>query len=390
MRILIVPNTDWVRAPITGRMNFVFERIAKRQEVHVAHFQYDMFSDQQERHTCCRLIDFGRMRSSNLAAEYIMHAPSHLLRFARLLNGQKYDVAVLGNLLPAHIVTALRGSTRIIVDLFDRFDESAKMHYADRPLAGFFVGEGSRMILNHTLKTADAVVAVAEDDIAYVRQVAGNRAGLHIIPNGIDTALFRPMDKNKAKSRLGLAGTTVIGFTGLLEKWIDLETIVELMPRIRERLGDVRLLIVGGSYYCTYQQELRCRIADLGLSHFVVLTGTVPYEDVPLYIGAMDVCLNPRQPLKMNRGAVSNKLLGYLACGRPVLSTNNPAAERLFRHVHEYTRDTFIDILTTLLSQLPPMDTVRAETQGYDWNEIAARFEQVLVGAVHRSRPCLA
>ncbi len=388
MRILVVPNSDWVRAPTASRMNFIFDRIAERHEVDVVHFQYGMFRDQEERGTRCRLIDFGRMRSSNLAAEYLMHAPSHIVRFARLLKRQQYDVAILGNLLPAHIVTTLRGSTRIIVDLFDRFDESAKMHYADRPLASFVVGEGSRMILNHTLKSADCVVVIAEDDMDYVRRVAPNQTALHVIPNGIETAVFRSVNKDEAKSRLGLAGTTVIGFTGMLEKWIDLDTIIDLMPQVRAHLGDVRLLIVGGSYYCNYDGELRCKVDRLGLHGAVILTGMVPYQQVPLYLSAMDVCLNPRQPLEMNLGAISNKLLGYLACGRPVLSTNNPAAERHFRHVHEYTRETFVDTLATLLTRLPSTDTVRAETQGYDWNELAARFEQVLVETMHRSQSC--
>ena len=390
MKILVVPNTDWVRAPVAGRMNFIFDCIAARHEVDVVHFRYDMFRDQQERTTQCALIDFGRLRSSNLAAEYVLHSPCHFAAFGRMLRRQRYDVAVLGNLLPAFMVSVLRGSTRCVVDLFDRFDESAKMHYVGQPLTSLVVGGMSRLLLARTLKAADCIVAIAEDDVDHIRSVTDNQTALHIIPNGIETTVFHPMDKYEAKSRLGLEGRIVIGFTGLLERWIDLDTVVELMPQLHERLGNVHLLIVGGSYYCTYADELRRKAYTLGLSDSVIMTGMVAYENVPLHVGAMDVCLNPRHPLTMNKGAVSNKLLGYLACGRPVLSTNNPAVERQFRHVHEYTRNTFVDALTVLLRELPSPNVVRAETQGYDWNEIAARFEEVLEETVrtNRSRSC--
>ena len=54
--------------------------------------------------------------------------------------------------------------------------------------------------------------------------------------------------------------------------------------------------------------------------------GRVPVGDVPLAIAGMDICLLPYERNEWTRNIDSLKLYEYLACGRPVVASNVPAA----------------------------------------------------------------
>ena len=59
------------------------------------------------------------------------------------------------------------------------------------------------------------------------------------------------------------------------------------------------------------------------------LLGAKRYEDFPGYLKGMDVCLMPFPLNDITRNGDSLKAYEYLAAGKPVVSTPNPAAERL-------------------------------------------------------------
>jgi glycosyltransferase involved in cell wall biosynthesis len=58
----------------------------------------------------------------------------------------------------------------------------------------------------------------------------------------------------------------------------------------------------------------------------VRLLGPVPVHEVPLVMAACDVCLLPYKRNQRTRAISSLKLYEYLACGRPVVATDIPAA----------------------------------------------------------------
>jgi len=80
----------------------------------------------------------------------------------------------------------------------------------------------------------------------------------------------------------------------------------------------VKLLIVGDG---DALEELQRKRAELGLEDYVVLAGKQPYEKIPEFIAASDICLLPAHDNAIMRDIVPIKMYEYMAMGKPVIAT---------------------------------------------------------------------
>jgi len=63
--------------------------------------------------------------------------------------------------------------------------------------------------------------------------------------------------------------------------------------------------------------------SKMGLSDKFTFTGRVPYEDVPLYINAADICVAPFIKERNSKiGLSALKTYEYLACGKPIVASS--------------------------------------------------------------------
>lgn len=149
-----------------------------------------------------------------------------------------------------------------------------------------------------------------------------------VIENGVNTDLFKPMDKEQARINLKLdAAKEYVCFVGYLATWQGIEHLVKAMTYIIKENANTQLLIVGDG---TIRDELEVLTEQLGMSDTTIFTGRVPYDQVPLYINASDVCVVPKIP--MRSGYSPLKLCEYLACGKPVVASNISGFEVLLKY----------------------------------------------------------
>jgi glycosyltransferase involved in cell wall biosynthesis len=148
-----------------------------------------------------------------------------------------------------------------------------------------------------------------------------------LIPSGTDLELIRPLDPRACRQTLGLAlEGAVIAFLGVLYPHQGVRTLLAAVPEIlRERPG-THVLIVGDG---PARRPLEADAQALGLGASVAFVGRVPYDRVPLYLGAADCCV---APFTAQRGETSPlKLFDYLAAGRPVVASAIPAIADLVK-----------------------------------------------------------
>lgn len=141
-----------------------------------------------------------------------------------------------------------------------------------------------------------------------------------VIPNGANTDLFRPVDTKIARENLKLnQSNSYICFIGAFHAWAGIENIVKSAPLVLQECPDTLFLLVGDG---ALKQELINLAEQVGISDKIIFTGMVPYQEVPLYINASDVCVCPgAENFRNNRvgGGSPLKLPEYMACGRPVV-----------------------------------------------------------------------
>jgi glycosyltransferase involved in cell wall biosynthesis len=147
-----------------------------------------------------------------------------------------------------------------------------------------------------------------------------------VIPNGANIDLFKPMDSKLAKKRIGLTELShLIVFVGHLIAWQGVEYLIRSIPRVVRDCPDATVLIVGEGLI----KERLVKLAEqIGISDRVIFTGMIPYDKVPLYINASDICVAPFIREKNEILGVSPlKIYEYAACGKAIVTSRLPGLE---------------------------------------------------------------
>lgn len=158
---------------------------------------------------------------------------------------------------------------------------------------------------------------------------------IFVVDHGVDTKLFRPIEKVKCRQKSGLPiDGNYIGYVGSFNPSHNLEILIRIMPVVIRKIPQAKLVLVGGGLVFGKCQEL---VEELNLSQNVIFTGFVPYTDVPFYINAFDVSVIPAEKKRIEtQGATFLKALEYLACGQPTITNDLP---------HTATFERFKDVV---------------------------------------------
>ncbi len=225
------------------------------------------------------------------------------------------------------------------------------------------------------MQGAAAVISVSGQLAEMAADLGVPRERLHVIPNGVNTDRFRPMDRAEARRALGLdpEGRLVVAVAHLKRtKGQD-----ELVEAAASLPGDVRLVLVGKDPgRGAYRRHLEGLIARLGLADRVTLAGRQPHDRIPLYLNAADVSV-----LASYREGCPNVVLESLACGTPVVATRVGAVPDLVA-----AGDTGLTVpprdagalrtsLREAVERTWSRERIRASVHGKSWAGVA---EQVL------------
>ena len=154
------------------------------------------------------------------------------------------------------------------------------------------------------------------------------------MPCGVDLSLFRPLDQDKVRDRLGLNGERVFLYVGRLERLKGLDLLLHMTTHL-ETCEKFRVLVVGGGP--SEEEELarlRRLARTLDVEEVFDFVGRVDQEDLPLYYNAADVCVVPSYYESFGLAALES-----MACGTPVVAArvgglfhhHSTRAHRLFK-----------------------------------------------------------
>ena len=126
---------------------------------------------------------------------------------------------------------------------------------------------------------------------------------MEVFPNGVDEALFRPMDKAKCREQLGFPQDAfLVAFTGQF----TVNKGMNVLNSALKGCKDVYSVFLG-------QGPLQPDCEN------ILFAGRVNNKDVPLYLNAADVFVLPTK----GEGCC-NAIVEALACGTPVISSDLP------------------------------------------------------------------
>jgi glycosyltransferase involved in cell wall biosynthesis len=167
-----------------------------------------------------------------------------------------------------------------------------------------------------TFRVADISIAT---NLSYAR-VAVQRGKMRpdrvfVVRSGPNLARVRELapDNTWRNGRLHL-----VAYVGVIGEQEGIDLLLEAVRHItstRQRT-DVQFVIVGAG---PNLETLKQACAQMHLSEFVTFTGRV--DDTTLFkvLSTADVCVNPDRPNAMNDMSTMNKIMEYMALGKPIV-----------------------------------------------------------------------
>jgi len=198
-----------------------------------------------------------------------------------------------------------------------------------------------------------------------------------LVPNAVDYEAFAAVLDGEAQSPADVAAipSPIVGYVGAINDKVDLP----LLAQVAKECADCSLLLVGP--ITLTDGEGHRALETLDTLPNVHLLGRKSVEDVPRYIAACDVCLLPYRINEWTQSIDSLKLYEYLACGKPVVATDVPAARRFSKVVMVAANETeFVATIDAALSEDGP--ALRAERRSvaarHTWDQRVESLSAVI------------
>jgi glycosyltransferase involved in cell wall biosynthesis len=139
-----------------------------------------------------------------------------------------------------------------------------------------------------------------------------------VLPNGVNPRQFHTAISGETiRSRYSLEGKCVLGFVGWFRPWHGLELLLDVLLDKRFQNHGLHLLLAGdGPAYSTLYQHAERH----NLLSGVTFTGAVGRADIPEYIAAMDIAVQPSAP----EYACPMKIIEYMAMGKCIVAPDMP------------------------------------------------------------------
>ena len=199
--------------------------------------------------------------------------------------------------------------------VFDHHDANPELYEAKFGRRGF-LWKVMVWLEKLTFRTADVSIATNES----YRRIAIERGGMapervFVVRSGpsLDRMRILPPDENLKRGRKYL-----VGYVGVMGRQEGIDYLLRAAAHIVHDLGrrDVHFGLVGGG---TSLEEMRSLAARLGIGQHVTFTGRVPDAEMLAMLNTADVCVNPDVANPMNDISTMNKVMEYMALGKPMV-----------------------------------------------------------------------
>ncbi|HYG54374.1 MAG TPA: glycosyltransferase family 4 protein, partial [Burkholderiales bacterium] len=167
-----------------------------------------------------------------------------------------------------------------------------------------------------TFKTADVSIATNRS----YKRIAIQRGGMDedrvfVVRSGPSLERLRIVEPDV---RLKRGRKFLVGYVGVMGRQEGIDLLLKSVEYIVKKLKrqDIHFGLVGGG---TSLEEMRALAAELGVADYVTFTGRVPDAEMLAMLNTADVCVNPDIANDMNDISTMNKIMEYMALGKPIV-----------------------------------------------------------------------
>ena len=138
---------------------------------------------------------------------------------------------------------------------------------------------------------------------------------VYVVRSGPDVARMRAVEPDPAWRQ---GRRFLVGYVGVMGVQEGLDLLLDAVRWLvhEARRDDVHFVLVGGG---TELDKLRDMAASLGVADHVTFTGRVSDAVLLSALNSADVCVNPDRVNPLNNISTMNKIMEYMALGKPIV-----------------------------------------------------------------------
>lgn len=387
MKILLLQETDWIkRGP--HQQHHLMDRMALRgHDIHVIDHEF-LWKDDKERDIITHrkeiknaykifpdaditLIRPGMIKLDGLDMASILYY--HHKEIKMQIKKFKPDIIIAFGIINAYLgmYQAKKNNIQFVYYLIDQ------LHTL---LQGKFARTVAKQLEKKTIKGADKIFVINKGLKDYVKEMGGN-GNTSIVSAGVDFDKFNPnIDGSEIREKYGIKkDDTLLFFMGWIYSFSGMKEVAESICNME---GDkIKLMIVGNGDL--YEPLLKMK-AEKNINGKLIITGRIPFQEIPGYIAAADICLLPAYKNEIMMNIVPIKIYEYMAMGKPVIATDLPGIRKEFGDNNginyiEESKDTLEKAILLSASVSKIKDEGKkaySYVRDLSWDNIVRKFEK--------------
>ena len=243
--------------------------------------------------------------------------------------------------------------------LFDHHDINPELYEAKFGRRGFFY----KLMLaleRWTFRCADISIATNES----YRKIAIERGGMDpkrvfVVRSGPSLERLKILPPMPALKK---GRQYLVGYVGLMGTQEGLHHVLQAARHIVHNMSrkDVQFGLVGGG---PELETLKRLAAELGVADYVTFTGRVPDKHLLEILNTADLCVNSDEYNEMNDKSTMNKIMEYMALGKPIVQFDLTEGRFTAREASLYAKKNDVEDLAERMLELLE-DPERRERMG--------------------------
>ncbi len=215
-----------------------------------------------------------------------------------------------------------RHGLKLVVDLHENWPALLRVSPYTKTLLGRLLSPGflwvryEKKVLHH----ADMIIVVVREAKERLIKLGINGSRIVVVSNTLKLDDFELPDLQPDPNHFTLY------YAGGITYHRGLETAVEAIGQVRDRIPGIRLLIAGSG---KYQQRLQEMVDKYNLENHVQFTGHLPLSEVAANLAMADAALIPHLKTAHTDSTIPHKLFQYMYANKPVIASDCVPLERI-------------------------------------------------------------
>jgi glycosyltransferase involved in cell wall biosynthesis len=237
----------------------------------------------------------------------------------------------------------------------------------------------AKKLESRVISNANLVLTTTKDLSRYAIEMGAKKNNVEIFPLGVNFQDFKPLEKSsELQKELHIEeNDKVIIFVGTIYTFAGIEKIINKFSLFG---NNVKFIIIGGG---PNFNKIKLQVQSKKLVENIILLGFIPQNLIGKYIALADICINPFEINQITNRILPTKILEYLACKKPVLSTPLNGTKEILLN-EEYgivysNQEKFVSKLLEMLDDKSKLKEIGENgfeyvTKNHDWNVLSKKM----------------